>query len=65
MYKAAALAIVASTTKGEVIPNPIESKVHVAVTHAVAKAAIDSGVAHRQLDSDYFENTDARALPPV
>ena len=31
-------------------------KVHVAVTHSVAMAAMESGVAKRQLDDDYFED---------
>ncbi|MBI2830056.1 MAG: NAD-dependent malic enzyme [Chloroflexi bacterium] len=60
MFKAATLAIVDSTSKGELIPNPLDAKVHLAVTHAVARAAMESGVAQRQLDADYFESTDIK-----
>ena len=56
MYKAAALAIAASAEEGELVPNPLVQKVHLAVTHEVARAAIKSGVAKRVLDDDYFEN---------
>jgi malic enzyme len=37
--------------------------VHYAVTHAVAKAAMDTGVARRELDDAYFENTDIMKPP--
>ncbi len=63
MYKAASLAIASATSEGELVPNPLEPKVHLAVTHAVAKAAVESGVAQRQLDDDYFANTDIKAPP--
>ena len=63
MYKAASLAIASATAEGELVPNPLEPKVHLAVTHAVAKAAVDSGVARRQLDDDYFANTDIKTPP--
>ncbi|MBI4295753.1 MAG: NAD-dependent malic enzyme [Chloroflexi bacterium] len=65
MFQAAALAIVDSTSKGELIPSPLDPKVHLAVTHAVARAAMESGAAQRQLDADYFENTDVKTLPPI
>jgi malic enzyme len=57
MYKAAALAIAGEAHKDEIIPKLLDPKVHLAVTHSVAKAAIESGVAERQLDEDYFEDT--------
>src|SRR4030065_1284340 len=63
MYKAAALAIVDATDEGELVPNPLDPKVHLAVTHAVARAAVESGVSQRPLDNDYFENTDVK-MPP-
>jgi len=63
MYKAATLAIVDTTDEGELVPNPLDPKVHLAVTHAVAKAAAESGVAQRPLDNDYFENTNVK-MPP-
>jgi malate dehydrogenase (oxaloacetate-decarboxylating) len=60
MYLAATLAIAGASTKGELVPSPIDSKVHLAVAHSVAKAAMESGVAQRQLDDDYFEGTNVK-----
>jgi len=60
MYLAAALAIAGASAKGEVVPSPIDSKVHLAVAHSVAKAAMESDVAQRQLDDDYFEGTNVK-----
>jgi len=57
MYCAASLAIANATSEGELIPHAIDPKVHLAVSHAVARAAMASGVAQRQLDDDYFEDT--------
>ena len=57
MYCAASLAIADATGEGELIPHAIDPKVHLAVSHAVARAAMASGVARRQLDDDYFEDT--------
>jgi malate dehydrogenase (oxaloacetate-decarboxylating) len=57
MYCAASLAITDATSEGELIPHAIDQEVHLAVSHAVARAAMASGVAHRQLDDDYFEDT--------
>jgi malate dehydrogenase (oxaloacetate-decarboxylating) len=65
MFRAAAEAIADTTAEGELVPNNLSSEVHVAVTHAVAKAAIDCGVAQRKLDADYFERTDIKAMPEV
>lgn len=63
MYLAAAEAIAGATTGGELTPNPLEARVHLAVAHSVAKAAVKSGVARRQLDDDYFENTEVKNPP--
>jgi malate dehydrogenase (oxaloacetate-decarboxylating) len=63
MYKAGSLAIVETTDEGELVPNPLDPKVHLAVAHAVAKAAVESGVAQRPLDTDYFENTNIKQPP--
>jgi malate dehydrogenase (oxaloacetate-decarboxylating) len=63
MYKAGSLAIVETTDEGELVPNPLDPKVHLAVAHAVAKAAVDCGVAQRPLDNDYFENTNIKQPP--
>ena len=57
MYSAAALAIAEVAAEGELVPSPIDTKVHLVVSHSVAKAARESGVAQRQLDDDYFEST--------
>lgn len=57
MYCAASLAIADATGEEELIPHAIDPKVHLAVSHAVARAAMASGVARRQLDDDYFEDT--------
>ena len=56
MYKAAAIAIAGEAHNEEVVPSLLDSKVHLAVTHSVAKAAMESGVAKRPLDEDYFED---------
>jgi len=63
MYKAATLGIVGATTEGELVPNPLDPKVHLAVAHSVARAAVESGAAQRQLDDDYFENTNIKEPP--
>jgi malate dehydrogenase (oxaloacetate-decarboxylating) len=63
MYKAAAHAIAESAMEGEILPTTLDSRVHLAVTHAVARAAARTGVARRKLDDDYFENTDVLKAP--
>jgi malate dehydrogenase (oxaloacetate-decarboxylating) len=63
MYRAAAHAIAESATEGEILPTTLDRKVHHAVTHAVARAAVKTGVARRKLDDDYFENSDILAPP--
>jgi len=57
MYRAAILAIAGATAEGELIPSAIDTRVHLSVTHSVARAAMESGVAQQQLDEDYFEDT--------
>jgi malic enzyme len=61
MYKAASLAIANATGEGELVPNSLDPKMHLKVAHSVAKAAIESGVAQRQLDDDYFEDSSLKA----
>ncbi len=63
MYKAAALAIADITSEGELVPDPLDTKVHLAVTHAVARAAVKAGVSRRVLDDGYYENTNV-LMPP-
>lgn len=65
MYKAASLAIAGITAEGELVPDPLDPKVHLAVTHAVARASVQSGVSQRILDDDYFENTNVQTPPWV
>ena len=60
MLLAASLAIAAATEEGRLVPSAIEPKVHLAVTHAVARAAMETGVAQRKLDDDYFANTNCK-----
>jgi malate dehydrogenase (oxaloacetate-decarboxylating) len=63
MYRAAAQAIAKSATEGEILPTTLDARVHHAVTHAVAKAAQETGVACRKLEDDYFENADIMKPP--
>ncbi|MFC1926742.1 NAD-dependent malic enzyme [Chloroflexota bacterium] len=63
MYLAAALAIAGAATDQEVVPSPLDPKVHLVVAHSVANAAIESGVAERELDDDYFEETNVKEPP--
>jgi malate dehydrogenase (oxaloacetate-decarboxylating) len=65
MYRRAIEAIASATPEGELVPNSLEPRVHVMVAHAVARAAIESGVAQRKLDDDYFETTGIEAPPEV
>ncbi len=57
MYRAAIQAIDAATPDGELVPQPLDARTHLMVAHGVARAAIESGVAQRKLDDDYFEAT--------
>lgn len=52
---ATAQAIAQITPEGELMPNPLDRKVHRAVSQAVARAAMRSGIARLTLDEDYFE----------
>jgi malate dehydrogenase (oxaloacetate-decarboxylating) len=63
MYKAAARAIANAATEEEILPTTLDAKVHLAVAHGVAKAAIKTGIAQRRLDDDYFEVTNIKMLP--
>jgi len=65
MYRAAIHAIAGVTTEGELVPDSLDPRVHVMVAHSVARAAIESGVAQRKLDDDYFEATTMTAPPEV
>jgi malate dehydrogenase (oxaloacetate-decarboxylating) len=63
MYRAAIQAIARATGEGELVPNSLESRVHLMVAHSVARAAVESGVAQRKLDDDYFESS--KIEPPA
>ena len=54
LFTAASEAIVAATPKGQLLPNPLEKGTHRTVARAVALAAVNAGVATRDLDADYL-----------
>jgi malate dehydrogenase (oxaloacetate-decarboxylating) len=56
MLVAAALALSQQTPEHELMPSILDLKVHRAVSRAVARAAMESGVARQALDEDYFES---------
>jgi malate dehydrogenase (oxaloacetate-decarboxylating) len=55
LFLAASRALVAMTPAGMLLPDPLDRAVHRGVAQAVAQAAIDEGIARRELDRDYFE----------
>src|ERR687885_1748660 len=52
MFMAAGLAIAAAAGPGEIVPNPLDRRVHLAVTLAVARAAVEAGVARVTPDEE-------------
>ena len=48
-------AIVDATPQGQIVPSSLDPTVHRAVTKAVAKAAMTSGIAQKDLDEEYFD----------
>ncbi len=62
MYVAAALAIAAQATDGEVVPDSLDPRVHMAVARKVARAALETGVARTEPSPDYFESIEAKLL---
>jgi malate dehydrogenase (oxaloacetate-decarboxylating) len=56
VFRAASEAIVGVTPEGHLLPNPLDRTVHAAVARAVARAALDLGLATRDPrdDPDYF-----------
>jgi malate dehydrogenase (oxaloacetate-decarboxylating) len=54
VFRAASEALVRVTEPGHLLPNPLDRSVHQAVARAVARTAIDQGIATRELDPDYF-----------
>jgi malate dehydrogenase (oxaloacetate-decarboxylating) len=57
MFVAAGLAIAGMAADGELVPNPLDRRVHLAVTLAVARAAVTSGVAQGTLDEEMLAAT--------
>ena len=55
MLLGAVHAIVETTPRGEIVPSPLDPAVHDAVTKAVARAAMASGVAQKDLEEESFE----------
>ncbi|MFQ5457065.1 MAG: NAD-dependent malic enzyme [Myxococcota bacterium] len=55
MYVAAAESLASQAPEGELLPPPMDQRAHARVAKAVARAALDSGVARVKLDEDYFE----------
>ena len=43
------------TPSGEIVPNPFDLGVHLNVARATARAAMESKVAKRSLDEEYFQ----------
>jgi len=58
MYLAAAHAIASVTPAGELLPNPIDRSVHRTVARAVARCALDTGLAGADL-TGYFDDLEA------
>ena len=52
MFVAAGLTIAAMAGPGELVPDPLDRRVHLAVTLAVARAAVEAGVARVALDEE-------------
>jgi malic enzyme len=48
MYLAAAIAIADQTPQDELVPNPLDKNVHKAVAQAVARTAIQQGIARAE-----------------
>jgi malate dehydrogenase (oxaloacetate-decarboxylating) len=56
MFVAAANAIADhAASQGVTVPDPLDREVHREVTHAVARAAVESGVGRTALDADYYD----------
>jgi len=54
IFTAVAEAIAALTPAGQVLPPPLDPAVHRSVSRAVALAAVEAGVATRDVDADYM-----------
>ena len=56
VFRAASEAIVRVTPPGQLLPSPLDRTVHAAVASAVARAAMELGVATREPAPGYFED---------
>lgn len=57
MFRAAGLAIASLAGEGELVPSPLDRRVHLAVTLAVARAAGEAGVARAPIDEELLIET--------
>ena len=57
MFVAAGLAIAGTAGEGELVPSPLDRRVHLAVTLAVARAAVEAGVARVTPDEELLAAT--------
>jgi malate dehydrogenase (oxaloacetate-decarboxylating) len=63
MFQAAADALVEATDEGSLLPPPLDKQVHASVASAVARVALDHGVARREREMvDLVELTEATAF---
>ena len=60
MLLAATKALVSQSKPGDLLPSTLDKGAHAAVAQAVARAAVDGGVARNVLDEDYFETLPAK-----
>ena len=65
MFVAAGLAIAAAAEDGELVPNPLDRRVHLAVTLAVARAAVAAGVARTAPDEEMLAASFGDLDPPT
>ena len=55
MLVSAATTLATIGNVNDLLPAALDKNVHMLVAKAVAKVAIESGVARKELDEDYFE----------
>jgi malate dehydrogenase (oxaloacetate-decarboxylating) len=65
MFVAAGLAIAGTAGPGELVPSPLDRRVHLAVTLAVARAAVDAGVARVRPDEEMLAATFSQSCADI